>query len=162
DQVRELARQAKEWPRRRDRDRAYGELLDAVRKDDDRAVLQAADRFLAAPPLAGPDDRATQVQALCDQAREAPNRRPRDAAYCDLLAAQAKEGAEQAVVKAADAFLAVPPGAAEDPRTEQVRRLRQYALEAPNRRVRDAAYQQLVAVAPKGDERGVSEAAQRF
>src|SRR5262249_38294098 len=146
------------WPDRLARDRAYDRLLHAVMEDDWEAALRAGEQFRAA----GADGRVAQVEELCAQAREVPRRRTRDAAYEKMLAASALPGAEPTVVEAAGEFRQALPSKGADQRTEQVERLCREAVDAPRRRLREAAYQNLRAALAQGDERTVLAAASCF
>jgi hypothetical protein len=145
DQVARVLANADEVPNRRTRDAAFKELVGAAARDDNEAARTAAERFLAAPPKRDADPRTAVVQQASLEAAEAPARRRRDRAYADLMAALTASPTRDAdAVKAADEFLAAPPDKVAEPRTDQVRELRQYARETPNRRTRDAAYDRLV------------------
>jgi L-lactate utilization protein LutC len=161
EQVEQLKQWALERPNRRLRDAVYQDLAAAAAKQDEQAVAQAAKRFLDAPMLNGTDPRRRQVEEVARQAQEWPNRRLRDRAHEHLVAAREK-GDDLGVLRSAEQFLAAPPLQGTDPRTDQVRGLKQWALEAPNRRLRDAAYQDLAAAAAKQDEQAVAQAAKRF
>jgi hypothetical protein len=167
------APQVKEWqdaaerePRRRERDAAYGALVAATEKDDDKAALAAADHFIRAYAADDRDsERYEQVKSLRPHAAEAPRTRARHDAYKRLVAAlRAKPLAHEEAVRQADRFFANLPQAPEiqEGRTSEVRSWRVYALGTPRRERRDAAYKLLSAAAERRDEVAVRKAAEDF
>src|SRR5262249_14835454 len=150
-QVKDLAAQAEQWPDLRLRDTAYAQLHQAFAQGDEQGVAEAAGAFLAALSPKTDDPRTAQVKDLAAPAEQWPSLRLRDAAYAQLHQAFAK-GDEQAVAKAAAAFLAAPPRHADDPRKVQVESMAAQAEEWPNLRLRNAAYAQLMKAFDKRDE----------
>jgi hypothetical protein len=95
---------------------AYRTMVAAAQKDDDQTVLGQGERFLTAATMRREDAREPHVRALMAQAREAPNRRVRDAAFGELRAALA-QGDSRSAMRAIEKFADAPPLADKDPRT---------------------------------------------
>lgn len=104
----------------RARSTAYAAIAVAASHDDDVTVVREAERFLATPTLSWADPREAQVRSLLREAREAPSRRVRDAAFKQTQAALAR-GDDFAVLQAVEKFAAAPPLTIDDKRATLVR-----------------------------------------
>jgi hypothetical protein len=165
EQVEEILVRAREMPGRRLRDQAYSRLLTAVTADpvQDHDALRAIEDFHKAYPQRGIDRRLRHVEELKQYAQETPRRRQRNQAYKRLIfALQADPIRHEEAVQAANAFLAALPEKEQEQRTEQVRRLRAYAQDTPNRKRRDQAYHLFTQAVRNQDEQGVEKAARAF
>jgi hypothetical protein len=167
-QVVQLRDEAGRAPARRARDAAYDRLvalMPVVHGDGpgrDREALAAADTFLTSGAEdAAKDRRVGHVWSLRQEIEEAPARRKRDADYAAMTRAY-QSGDDRSLLRAAEAFLTELPPRRKDPREDQALQLKEYALEWPNRRARDAAYDRLVEAFGRGDDAAVLQAAEAF
>jgi hypothetical protein len=137
------------------RDAAYRDAMAAAERGDEQTALAAADRFLSVAPSPS-DPRWRHLQKIQQAARQ----HQRDLVYAQLADAFQKKD-EQEVARAANAFLSLAMKS-DDPRTSQVKELAAAAEQWPQLRQRDAAYAQLHAAFPKGNDQGMLSAAKAF
>jgi hypothetical protein len=169
-QVDQIVASSRTWSRGRTLDSAYNRVSEAAARDDDGGVIRASDEFLATAGnelLAGGDPRASQVSSLRDQAKAAPGRRARDAAYARLIqllpsVEGTRPDSDEEACRAAERFLAAPPPVGEDSRAAQVRELMRRVQDAPRRRVLELTYRSLIEAARRDDDRTVIERAKAF
>lgn len=144
------------------RDLAFVELREATNALHDQAAVAAAERFLVKQSWFGrPDSRLPVVLDLKRQFADWANRRSRDVAYASLWQA-VNQGDEVGVHYAAQAFRDAHPASIVGLRSPQVHQIAQDALEWPNLRKRDAAYDRLVRAIDAMDDQEVLLAAEQF
>jgi hypothetical protein len=160
-QVRALREQALMASKRSRTDVAYEALIAAVRNEDADRIQSHAEHFQTLTVDTPSDPRLAHVTQLQRQAADIATRAKRDETYTRLVQAVEERNAD-AVVTAAEAFLAVPQYYVADPRTEKVEKILAEARELPFKQIRDAAYTNLLSAIKDDIPALVLEAAETF
>lgn len=158
DELEEQARMAVKLPQT---NAIYEALIKAVRSGDIRQIATLAEQFQVVSMDTPNDTRRPQVEQFREQAQDIAERAKRDEAYERLTQAVSEQDLSATIV-AADAFLALPQTYSNDPRTDQVKKVRLQAPELPSHRKRDDSYQDLLAAINSHDVESVMNAAEGF